>query len=248
MSLWQHKNIHKRHLLWLKLLSICLFFHCTVLLWFFFVYNNDCNDIVLSLNKNIDYSSPILFVPVSQQTTHAPITSVSIGVTEKIPEKIKETPAMTIKPVAVLPPPKIAVVTPVKKEESIKYEEPVQKKDIPTKAVGADAPTKSNTSKKMALAIQKNAHVSHNYKEVEILRRNALLQKELTSHWKPPVGMPANVTCEISFFVDNNGAVKNSTMVKSSGIVMYDISARQALFSMKMPQWTHGKTITINFT
>jgi hypothetical protein len=28
---------------------------------------------------------------------------------------------------------------------------------------------------------------------------------------------------------------------------MFDISVRQALFAMKMPQWTYGKPFTIEF-
>src|SRR5205085_11520818 len=49
-------------------------------------------------------------------------------------------------------------------------------------------PVKQQTPLPLALAIPENAQISNNYKEVEALRRNALLQKELVNNWKPPVG------------------------------------------------------------
>lgn len=92
-----------------------------------------------------------------------------------------------------------------------------------------------------------NAHISNNFREVEALRRGAQLQKELVQKWLPPIGVSPNCTCEISFFVNNKGAIENLKMVKSSGVMMFDISARQALFTMKMPQWTYGNPLTITF-
>src|SRR5207302_6458741 len=95
--------------------------------------------------------------------------------------------------------------------------------------------------------IPENAHVSHNYREVEALRRGAQLQKELVQKWKPPIGVSPDCMCEVSFFVNTSGTIEDLKMVKSSGVMMYDISARQALFAMKMPQWTYGKPLIISF-
>lgn len=89
--------------------------------------------------------------------------------------------------------------------------------------------------------------MSHNYREVEALRRGAQLQKELVQKWKPPIGVSPECMCEISFFVTTAGKIEDLKMVKSSGVMMYDISARQALFAMAMPQWTYGKPLIISF-
>lgn len=103
------------------------------------------------------------------------------------------------------------------------------------------------TRKTHPIHVPENAHISNNYREVEALRCGTQLQKELVHKWQPPIGVSPECTCEISFCVNTKGTIENLKMVKSSGVVMFDISARQALFSMKMPQWTHGKYLTINF-
>jgi len=130
------------------------------------------------------------------------------------------------------------------KVESAKTETP--KKDIPK----AEIPKKIEPEK-VATFTQKseptNAHISHNYREVEALRCSAQLQKELVHQWKPPIGVSPDCVCEISFSVNAAGTIENLKITKSSGIIMYDISARQALSAMKMPQWTYGKPLVISF-
>lgn len=256
MWLWQHKNIHKRHLLWAKLFGICLFFHLIFLFWIFCVYQDSSYILSIAVNKNLNYSSPIFFVPLG----------VSTAVQSK--QTINPKAAVIKKPTS----PKKTAPIPVKKTESspasqsvkntatsivdVKKQTPVasatphtimeHKKEEPitTKKPVNQAPDKQQT---VVPIIPENAHISHNYREAEALRCSAQLQKELVQKWKPPIGVPPECTCEISFFVTTMGSIENLKMVKGSGVVMYDISARQALFSMKMPQWTHGKSLVINF-
>jgi len=219
----------------------------------FFIYNNAIYSVSLSLHKQHNYADPILFVPVpfaatqkveqtdTATTTAKPpqpkknnntqINSTTIAAEKKVVQPPK--PAEVPKPT----PPTQKVATP-----PIKKESPQPQKTVPPTA------TPTQSAQHLNRTIPDNAITSDNYKEVEALRRNALLQKELVNNWKPPVGTALGTSCELSFYVDNQGNIKKPTVAKSSGIMMYDISARQALFSMKMPQWTHGKTITITFT
>ena len=95
--------------------------------------------------------------------------------------------------------------------------------------------------------IPENAYVSDNYREVEALRRHAQLQNEIIKCWKPPFGVSPTSACDISFSVSTTGAVQDIVITKSSGALMYDISARQALYAMAMPKWTYGKQLIINF-
>jgi hypothetical protein len=206
----------------------------------------------LSLNKHIDYSARILFIPVSSPIQTQPMVSISRNITydptpkpsallTPIPSNQINTIVMPTKKEAIQK--KTSVITP---SQSVKPKQ-LQLSTQPTIIPKTEVPVpfvKETTS----AIIPHNAHVSHNYKEVEALRRTALLQKELVNYWKPPVGTPKDISCEISFFVDAQGTIKNSVVTKSSGVMMYDISARQALCSMKMPQWTYKKTLTINFT
>jgi TonB C terminal len=92
-----------------------------------------------------------------------------------------------------------------------------------------------------------NAHISSNFREVEALRRGAQLQKELVQKWQPPIGVAPDCSCELSFSVSKNGTVQQLKTTKTSGVLMFDISARQALCAMKMPQWTYGKPLIISF-
>src|SRR5438045_3885342 len=93
MSLWQRKNQHKRYLLWLKLYGVCFLFHCIILLWVFFIHDNRLHHVALSLHKNIDYSAPILFVPVSQHVAMQHTQTPQITNTVVSPKK--ETPLVT---------------------------------------------------------------------------------------------------------------------------------------------------------
>jgi hypothetical protein len=197
------------------------------------------------------------------------------GVYRRIPEKtpvqtkIIEQPKTTVAPAAPakkIDPPKIIEQTkkePVQPQVDNKPKAPVLDKPaaIPAKPVLATAldiqqpiiPTQTVKQETpvppipQAPHIPDNAHISNNYREVEALRRGAQLQKELVQKWQPPIGVSPECTCEISFFINNKGNIENLKMIKNSGVMMFDISARQALCTMKMPQWTYGKPLIISF-
>jgi hypothetical protein len=309
MWLWQHKNIHKKHLLWAKLFGICLFFHLVFLFWIFIMYRDNAYTISISLNKKLDYSAPIIFLPAyAKASADKPAQSISIA--EKKTAIAKPTPKtaatktaiapkapiQTKAPAAITPTTATTMAsTPVKPEikpalENNKFpstssgcaasaqEKPEIKKTTPTVIPKVETPksapikkeiTHIKTPEKMIAPaepatpaplakavdtqhpivpiIPENALVSDNYREVEALRRGAQLQKELVQKWKPPIGVSPECVCEIGFSVSKTGTLQNLKIIKSSGVVMYDISARQALYAMTMPQWTHGKQLTINF-
>src|SRR5579863_6920565 len=244
MSLWQHKNIHKKHLLWAKLFGFCLFFHLVVLLWVFCVYRDNSYMLAISVNKNMDYSAPIMFVP-----SYTPALRKATVDTTKNTQKtiVKKATVIQVKPTAQKKtptpqkPPTVAAAAPKKTTEPIKKELP----KIEPKVEPKIEPQKID--QKIAPFIPEDAQISHNYREVEALRCGAQLQKELVQKWKPPIGVSPECICEISFFVTTSGVIEELKMIKSSGVMMYDISARQALFAMKMPPWTHGKPLVISF-
>ena len=285
MSLLQLKNIHKRHLLWAKIVGICLFVHLIFLFWIFCVYRDNSYMLSLSINKNLDYSTPIFFVPLGVATAHVK----PVAPQKNIPKK---TTASTKQPISVITPkpassfakasedkqkkpttvaasiPKkiepikeeIKKVEPVKQEvakvepkKEVKKEiEKIVEKNEPSVAQALDIeqtivpPSFAEASEGTAV-VPENAHVSHDYREVEALRKQAQLQKEIVQTWKPPIGVSPDCMCEVSFFVNSTGKIEDIKMIKGSGVMMFDISARQALFATKMPQWTYGKPFTINF-
>jgi outer membrane biosynthesis protein TonB len=274
MSLLQRKNIHKRHLLWVKLFGICLFFHLIFLFWIFCIYQDNSYMLSLSVHKRLDYSSPIMFVFNSAQAD--PTEKNNIESKQKIvatppkpkstPQNNKATPPSVKKPVTVAttipkktntPNPTINTAIAVA-DASFDKLPPTHKASSDTQRTSGEekletkkediqpkADVKKTTSP-IAQALD-DTHVSNNYREVEALRMQAQLQKEIVQKWKPPIGVSPDCTCDVSFFVNTNGGVENIKMAKNSGVMMFDISARQALCAIKMPHWTHGKTLTITF-
>jgi hypothetical protein len=259
------------------------------------MYRENSYMLFISVNKKMDYSAPIFFVPLgvpySAKSGVYPELVKGKGKPTQPKSTVKKTPIIQTKPVAskitpiVTPkkPTTVAAVIPKKteekkqpvieqkketpKKEDIKKVEPKiepkkevkptpqatpiveQPKTEPVKPANPESPVAQAIDIEQTIipVIPENAQISHNYREVEALRRGAQLQKELVQKWKPPIGVSPDCMCEVSFFVNTAGTIEDLKMVKSSGVVMYDISARQALFAMKMPQWAHGKTFTIGF-
>lgn len=279
MSLLQLKNIHKRHLLWAKLFGFCLFLHFIFLFWAFCVYRDNSYMLSLSIDKKLDYSTPIFFVPLGIPTVQQPVATTKTIAPKKTvpatppiknPEK-KQATTVAAKPntqnnspkvepqkpqtVATPAPPKKSEPTKpetqkqeVKKPEDIK-KEIAQPKPTPAKPVASAPAIKQalDIEQTITPVIPENAQISHNYREVEALRKQAQLQKEIVQKWQPPIGVSPDCMCEVSFFINATGKIENIKMIKSSGVMMFDISVRQALFAMKMPQWTYGKPFTISF-
>ena len=127
MSLWQHKNIHKRHLLWAKLFGICLFFHSLFLFWVFCIYRDNSYMLSISVNKKLDYSAPILFIPLGTPTNNK---AKNIALKNPTPQKTAATPtkqaAQKTAPLAAQKKPvTIAAPTPKKPEEK----KPIEKQN-----------------------------------------------------------------------------------------------------------------------
>src|SRR5262245_21274434 len=97
MWLLRHKNIHKKHLLWLKIVGLCLSFHGAVLLWVFCVYQENKFMYAFSVNKKMDYSVPILFkvlnTPVMEKTTIT--TQKTTAIKPSAPKKTVTKPITT---------------------------------------------------------------------------------------------------------------------------------------------------------
>jgi outer membrane biosynthesis protein TonB len=266
MWLWQHKNMRKQLLLWAKLFGLCSFFHLVFLLWIFCIHQDIPCSVTIDLHKKLDYSAPIIFIPAFVKTEFIlssvegadksadkpaqTIKTITVKTTTQKPapatKKVEKKATTSITPPQVITPKKVeSKPTPTPKVEQKQTESkptpaPIKKEDT--------CALKTNVkNKEIAKIIPENAQISNNYREVEALRRHAQLQNEIVKQWKPPIGISPDCTCEISFYVNTTGNLENIKMIKCSGIIMYDISARQALFAMKMPQWTHGKSITINF-
>ncbi|MBI2344932.1 TonB C-terminal domain-containing protein [Candidatus Dependentiae bacterium] len=71
------------------------------------------------------------------------------------------------------------------------------------------------------------------------------IQHAIIQSWNPPVGLHQGISCEMKIKVSLDGNSDVIDIVKSSGILVFDMSARTALQEIEFPQEVYGKTIMI---
>lgn len=260
MWLWQHKNVRKRHLLWVKLLITSLALHLIILFWVFFIYQNDVYELAVTIKRGVLQShAPVVVVPVKhvQRNNSSQSCSVSMPAARKKPTKTtmvtknKKIPAKQANK-------KIMQKKQIKKPEPPKQLVAKKKEAQPNQQLQNNA-IKPNTKQECATP---HRHVSGahakgkndpialkvGYRDLEAMRQYTELQKKLAKYWKPPIGVSKDCECQIQIIVGWNGSIQKLEMIKQSGVLMYDIAARSALYTMSIPQWARGKSLTITFT
>jgi outer membrane biosynthesis protein TonB len=273
---WQRKNVHKRHLLWAKLIMTSSVMHVIALFFLFFVYHDQLSDYALTISRNLlKQDVSILIMQAQMAPRNRSVSRIaSVGTRKKVtqsqaknpePKKVEQKKQVQKLPV------KTAIVS-EKKEQISKREQkqvkPAIKKEQPKPQVSQVAqqqkvePLKQEVStKESSAATQQQSDQQNNVVpdpdlpiaidgqeyDAETLLRLAALQQEFARCWKPPVGIPEDCTCQVTVFVATDGKVNDMEMVTSSGILMYDVAARSALQQMELPRWTRGKTLTITF-
>lgn len=83
------------------------------------------------------------------------------------------------------------------------------------------------------------------YEDLTKLATQEHITRIVQQHFKPPVGMAADVSVELRVQIGYKGKVDKVDVMRSSGIVVYDSSARAALYKANLPQEVWNKTITI---
>jgi hypothetical protein len=79
----------------------------------------------------------------------------------------------------------------------------------------------------------------------EQARMYECIEQEIVSRWRPPRGLSKDLTCSIKCSIGTDGSVTSCTTEKSSGVLVYDMSARMASLAMKLPRWAWGKDFII---
>lgn len=142
-----------------------------------------------------------------------------------------------------------------KKDEKKEPEKSEEKKVTPELEQKPDANEQKTSDAKVgeqAGAAEKSGDAGQDVvyvgqQEYDALGMQTYLQQELSANWQPPQGLPADTSCEISFVVDWHGKANTVAVSKSSGALVYDISARSALLAMEFPDWARGKAFKITF-
>jgi hypothetical protein len=71
------------------------------------------------------------------------------------------------------------------------------------------------------------------------------IQHTIQQSWAAPVGMSPGTSCEIQLKISEQGHAYESKIIKSSGVFVYDSTAKKTLQMIEYPQEVWNKTITI---
>jgi hypothetical protein len=130
------------------------------------------------------------------------------------------------------------------KKKTKKIAQRKHQKKVPTKKRNKSVQTVARKNK-AAKAAQEQIYVGR--VEMEALRMQDEMQREVSKHWSPPVGLSKDLICVLQVLVDWNGKIAETKVAQSSGVLMYDISARTAVAHMQLQKWAHGKEFNITF-
>ena len=72
------------------------------------------------------------------------------------------------------------------------------------------------------------------------------IQQEVDRVWKPPLGVPKGTECEVSFVIGREGKVVDFKIIKSSKIIIYNLSIIRVAKELKF-SFLSGKTFKLNF-
>jgi len=84
--------------------------------------------------------------------------------------------------------------------------------------------------------------------EMAALQMQEEMQMHVSQLWKPPAGLPNDLHCVVKIVIDWNGNPHEAIVEKTSGVLVYDISARTAVAQLQeLPRWARGKEFSITF-
>src|SRR5262249_33428499 len=104
--------------------------------------------------------------------------------------------------------------------------------------------------------VQENNEVYLGRQELEALTMQEFLNELIGVNWEPPVGLSPDLVCNVAVVVDWQGGIRSIDIAQSSGVLIFDFSARTALQKIStriieqeitLPPWTKGKQFTIAF-
>jgi TonB-like protein len=142
----------------------------------------------------------------------------------------------------------------VKKQHSPKKEQPpaLPKHDEPTKKV--EAPSIPSVSHEQPTMLSTDQELITEYEPLYIgqeekfmIALQQALHDEICTQWQVPTGLSKDLSCQISVLVNWQGVVQEVCIAQSSGVRMYDASARVAATTMKLPKIAWGKEFIITF-
>ena len=123
---------------------------------------------------------------------------------------------------------------------------------VPTEAAAAQVTEMLETSKDESVDQTDNGEVFDEdnvifvgYEQLDECVIGSKIQTAIQQCWTVPIGLGAGVSCQMRVVVSDQGNAQSVTIDKSSGVFVYDSSARRALLQVEYPKEVWNKTITI---
>jgi outer membrane biosynthesis protein TonB len=268
---WQRNGEQPSHTLVRRLLFLSTAGHIGLLMLLFVFYHDASNvsrDVIAVL---LDMDVTIVKVPLAKvMHKSAPVIGSNNKTVAAAPAPAKkEAP-----PVTGLSKPKVAVAKAKKAEKSKKEAKPKKEKPKPKeKPKLAKIEPKKVEQKKLeptpqpviaqAIAVQNVEPVmdqippeqlvagenvvyvgQHEYEALEVQRQ---IQEEAQKWWKAPPGVGADAACQVVVHIDHEGKICELAIAKGSGVLMFDVRARQAVSQMEFPRGSWGKEVVVYF-
>ncbi|MFC1842353.1 TonB C-terminal domain-containing protein [Candidatus Dependentiae bacterium] len=148
--------------------------------------------------------------------------------------------------------PKKLVKKQVKPEKKRVSKKPEKKQAKPEKKVlKAPLVVPTQSTHTVYTGEQKQAHVQDaiyiGQQELEALKIQYEIEAEVKKHWRPPAGLSKDLSCTVNVLVDWNRKATKVQVAQSSGVLIYDVSARMAVSRLCLPSVLKGKEVHITF-
>ncbi|MDR3646123.1 MAG: TonB C-terminal domain-containing protein [Candidatus Babeliales bacterium] len=263
----QNNNKSYFKILFKKIFVVSLLMHLVLLIVFLFILRDKTLNLDIFLNKDLITNPPVpvIFLPFAKNVpgsieqlkklskrARAKKTkqisakkAIAIKAKNKVAKKAiiiqKQTKNKKVTKKAKLPE---VVKEEIKKPEPVKVEPPIEPEKIEEKVPEVINEVLPEETKLLdePLAIYLGTQDMQGYQLV------VSIQQEILKYWKPPLGLPKNVECKVNIKVDKDGKVENFKIEKSSNILAYDISLRNAILKTTMPTEVKGREfiLTLN--
>lgn len=139
---------------------------------------------------------------------------------------------------------KQSLPTPAK--QPVKQINPAPAKVAPQKVTPQAVPLSQAAPQAM---IEQNVTAQPQLNSVQEIVMIDEIQRKLRASWAPPAGLSPETSCELCMLIDGGGAVNSVNIVRSSGVLMFDLMAQSQCSGMiELPSWARGKEFYITFT
>lgn len=256
---------------WSKLVGISTFLHIILLGYFFIFYRSyDVYHLMLS-NNAVPHDAPVVFLPLYKRVGKTTVSSAGLSKSKtRGVKKASKKDALVSKQKVVQeksePTKKntelaqeAAQVQEIKNNKKLKNKKEQEKKVVPVAKELQELAAKQEIAeiKESVISPQEQPVSSEQQEgddavyvgqeEMLAIQLQQSLTQEVVQHWKVPAGLSKDLVCEVAVVVNWQGEVQNARIAKTSGVLMYDISARTAVVKMKLPKIAWGKEFIITF-